>query len=71
MREAYAMGARHVVLLSDGLANRGGGPDRLLADAREQAARGVRIDTVGLGLDQKDGTLQAIAAASGGHAIVR
>ncbi len=71
MRLAYQMGARRVVLLSDGLANTGGGGHDLLADARHAIEGGLRIDTVGLGLDQDDRLLQRLAAESGGIAVMR
>lgn len=68
---AYQMGAARVVLLSDGLANTGGDGDTLLASAREQMRRGVRFDTVGLGIDQDSALLRELAAESGGIAITR
>jgi hypothetical protein len=71
MRQAYRMGARRVILLSDGLANTGGNARDLLSDARRAMRRGLRIDTVGLGLDQDSKLLQTVAAESGGLAVVR
>lgn len=71
MRLAYGMGARRVILLSDGLANRGGNGSDLLADARHAMRAGLRIDTVGLGLDQDGDLLQTMAAESGGLAVIR
>jgi hypothetical protein len=71
MRLAYRMGARRVILLSDGLANTGGDGKDLLADARRAMRLGLRIDTVGLGLDQDGELLQTVAAESGGLAVVR
>jgi hypothetical protein len=71
MRLAYRMGARRVILLSDGLANTGGDGKDLLADARRAMRLGLRIDTVGLGLDQDGALLQTVAAESGGLAVVR
>lgn len=71
MRLAYRMGARRVVLLSDGLANTGGSGGDLVRDARAHARAGVRIDTVGLGIDQADGVLQSMARDSGGLAVMR
>lgn len=68
---AYAMGAARVILLSDGLANTGGGGDELLARARAQMARGVRFDTIGIGLDQDLALMQALADESGGLALMR
>jgi hypothetical protein len=68
---AYRMGARRVVLLSDGLANSGGDGDDLLAHARDQMRRGVRFDTVGLGIDQDARLMQTLARESGGVAMTR
>ena len=68
---AYSIGARRIVLLSDGLANTGGGGDELLARARGEMQRGVRFDTVGLGIDQDAGLLQTLARESGGVAMMR
>jgi VWA domain-containing protein len=71
MRLAYQMGARRVILLSDGLANTGGSGGDLLAEARPQMARGLRIDTVGLGIDQDSALMRTLAAESGGLAVMR
>lgn len=71
MQSAYSLGARHVVFLSDGLANTGGGPERLLADATAAAQQGVRVDTVGLGLSQRGEILRSMAEASGGQSVLR
>ena len=68
---AYSIGAARVVLLSDGLANTGGGGDTLLAHARSEISRGVRFDTVGLGIDQDAALLQTLARESGGVAMMR
>lgn len=68
---AYSIGAARVVLLSDGLANTGGGADALLSNARAEIRRGVRFDTVGLGIDQDASLLQRLAAESGGVAMLR
>lgn len=66
MRAAFVMGARHVVVLSDGLGNIGGGSTQILRDAREAMRGGVRIDTIGLGHDQDAALLRALADESGG-----
>jgi hypothetical protein len=66
MRAAFMMGARHVVLLSDGLGNMGGGSEETLRDAREAMRGGVRIDTIGIGPDQDRPLLRALANESGG-----
>lgn len=71
MNLAYQMGARRIVLLSDGLANSGGSGGDLLMQARQQIQRGLRIDTVGLGIDQDDGLLRSLATESGGIALTR
>jgi hypothetical protein len=71
LRLAYGAGAARVVLLSDGLANTGGGGGDLLAEARGAMQAGVRFDTVGLGIDQDSELLTALAAESGGLAIKR
>ena len=68
---AYSIGAARIVLLSDGLANTGGGSDTLLARARQQIRAGVRFDTVGIGLDQDAKLMQTLAAESGGMALMR
>lgn len=71
MRLAYNMGARRIILLSDGLANSGGSGRDLLREARQAMRAGLRIDTVGLGLDQDDRLLQNLAAESGGISVMR
>lgn len=71
LRLAYKAGAARVVLLSDGLANTGGGGRELLAEARGEMRAGVRFDTVGLGIDQDAELLTRLAAESGGLAIRR
>ena len=71
MRLAYDVGAARVVLLSDGLANHGGSGGDLLAEARPRIGQGLRIDTVGIGLDQDAGLLQTLASESGGMAVMR
>ena len=71
LRLAYKAGAARVILLSDGLANTGGSADDLIAEARVEMQRGVRIDTVGLGIDQDSALLNTLAAESGGLAIKR
>jgi uncharacterized protein (DUF58 family) len=70
LRAASTMGARHIVFLSDGLANQGGDGRDLLALAQGLAQAGVRVDTVGLGADQDYGVLQQMSAMTGGVAVV-
>ena len=71
LRLAYSAGAARVVLLSDGLANTGGDGGDLLRDARGAMHHGVRIDTVGLGIDQDAELMSRLAGESGGLAIRR
>lgn len=71
LRLAYQAGAARVVLLSDGLANSGGDGSDLLAEARAQMQRGVRFDTVGLGIDQDSALMTTLAAESGGMTVKR
>jgi hypothetical protein len=71
LRLAYQAGAARVVLLSDGLANTGGSADTLIGEARIAMQRGVRFDTVGLGIDQDSALLTSLAAESGGMAVKR
>jgi hypothetical protein len=66
MRTALLMNPRRVVLLSDGLGNRGGTSRDVLRDAREAMRGGVRIDAIGLGDDQDAELLEALARESGG-----
>jgi len=70
LRSASTMGARHIVFLSDGLANEGGDGNDLLALANGFAQAGIRVDTVGLGSDQDYSVLQQMSAMTGGVAIV-
>jgi hypothetical protein len=71
LRLDYKAGAARVILLSDGLANTGGDGDDLLAEARMQMQRGVRFDTVGLGIDQDSSLMNSLATESGGLSIKR
>lgn len=66
LRTAFLMNPRRVVLLSDGLGNLGDGAGAILRDAREAMRGGVRIDAIGLGVNQDDALLRALAAESGG-----
>lgn len=71
MRTAYTSTPTRVVFLSDGLANRGGTSQQLLAEARVQMRRGVRFDTVGVGPDQDAPLMQSLASESGGVVVRR
>ncbi len=73
LRRAVGLGARHLVFLSDGRANRGGNPEDLLAQAEEYASRGIRIDTVSLDDPTSEVTLilRQMSRRSGGIAVVR
>jgi hypothetical protein len=71
LRLAYEQGAARVVLLSDGLANTGGSGDELISEARMQIRRGVRFDTIGIGIDQDSPLMTTLAAESGGLAVKR
>lgn len=69
LREAYRLGARRVVLLSDGYSR--GDSRALLAEARAPISRGLRFDTVGLGVDADATLLFDLAEASGGITVIR
>ncbi len=57
-----------VLLLSDGLANRGvTEPWEIARLVREARGEGVRISTLGLGLEYNEDLMQAIAESGGGH----
>lgn len=71
LRAAADMGARHIVFLSDGLANTAGDGGDLMALAADCGDRGIRIDTIGLGTDQDYQVLAEMAGATGGVAVVR
>lgn len=57
-----------VLLLSDGLANRGvTAPDRIRGQADAWRAEGVRVSTMGMGVDYDEDLLCAIAQHAGGN----
>jgi Ca-activated chloride channel family protein len=61
-------GVNRVLLLTDGLANRGiTDPAELTRHAQELRARGVTTTTFGVGADFDEVLLQSIADAGGGH----
>jgi len=61
-------GVRRVVLLSDGLANRGvTEPEQVAAIAFESRKRGVNVSAVGLGLDYDEDLMQLLAQRGGGQ----
>jgi Ca-activated chloride channel homolog len=66
--QQLADGVNRVLLLTDGLANRGiTDPDELAAHASALRARGVSTTTFGLGADFDEALLQSMADAGGGH----
>jgi Ca-activated chloride channel family protein len=63
-----AEGVNRVLLLTDGLANRGvTGPDELARLAYDLRRRGVTTSTFGVGTDFDESLLQALADSGGGH----
>jgi Ca-activated chloride channel family protein len=62
LASAAGAGVNRVLLLSDGLANTGVvAPAAIAATAQQAADRGVRISTVGVGLDYNEDLMEAIA----------
>jgi Ca-activated chloride channel family protein len=60
--------ASRVILLSDGRANSGiVDPSELALDASAAAERGIRVTTVGLGLDYNEDLMEDIAINGAGH----
>jgi Ca-activated chloride channel family protein len=56
-----------VIVLTDGLANTGEtNPSRIAGMARDARMSGVRVSTIGLGLDYNEDLLQSIAEGGGG-----
>lgn len=63
-------GRRHVILLTDGLANRGvTDPKKLAALAGGCAERGITITTMGVGTDYDEKLLGGMAQAGGGRYV--
>ena len=63
-------GLHHVILLTDGLANRGvTDPKELVRVAKRCAARGITISTIGVGKDYNETLLSEIATAAGGRYV--
>ncbi len=61
-------GINRVLLLSDGLANRGvTDPNRIMRMVREARRKGITISTMGLGLDYNEDLMQMIAQQGGGN----
>lgn len=61
-------GQHHVILLTDGLANRGVTDARALVSLVQRAkARGIGVTTVGVGTDFNESLLSQMAQAGGGH----
>jgi len=68
--ERYASSSRlnRVILLSDGLANRGiTDPDEIGRLVRHARANGITVSAMGLGLDYDENLMQAIAENGGGN----
>jgi Ca-activated chloride channel family protein len=64
----HAEAVNRVLLLTDGLANKGiTDPGELTVHARELRARGITTTTFGLGRDFDETLLQSMADAGGGH----
>ena len=61
-------GVRRVVMLSDGLANRGiTNPEQLASIAFESRNKGISVSSVGLGLDYDEDLMQLLAQRGGGQ----
>ncbi|MBI3862308.1 MAG: VWA domain-containing protein [Planctomycetia bacterium] len=61
-------GQHHVILLTDGLANRGVTDARALVSLVQRAkARGIGVTTIGVGTDFNESLLTRMAQAGGGH----
>ena len=61
-------GQHHVILLTDGLANRGVTDVRaLLSIVQRSKARGIGVTTIGVGSDFNESLLTQMAQAGGGH----
>jgi len=61
-------GQHHVILLTDGLANRGVTDSRALVSLVQRArARGIGVTTIGVGTDFNESLLTQMAQAGGGH----
>ena len=66
---AYGSAVCHVILLSDGEANRGEtSPDRITTVVAELAQRGITTSTVGLGTEFNESLMTAMAQAGKGRA---
>lgn len=63
-------GLHHVILLTDGLANRGvTDPNELVRLAQRCAQRGITITTIGVGTEYNETLLGQMAAAGGGRYV--
>lgn len=63
-------GQHHVILLTDGLANRGvTDPNALVALVQQCAQRGIGVTTIGVGTDFNEGLLTRMAQAGRGHSV--
>ncbi len=63
-------GIHHVILLTDGLANRGvTNPNALLRMVEQCAGRGITVSTIGVGTEYNESSLSRIAQAGGGRYV--
>lgn len=63
-----APGIHHVILLTDGVANRGiTDPDQLVAMVRRAHDRGMTVSTIGMGEEHDEAVLTRMAQAGGGR----
>lgn len=63
-----APGIHHLILLSDGVPNRGvTDPDQLVAMVQRAHARGVTVSTIGMGQEHDEALLTRMAQAGGGR----
>ncbi len=61
-------GVRRVILLSDGLANRGEtDPERIAKIGAQSRAKGIAVSAIGLGLDYDENLMELLAQRGGGQ----
>jgi Ca-activated chloride channel family protein len=67
-KRLHQPGLHHVILLTDGLANRGVSDPRALVSLVQRAkARGIGVTTIGVGTDFNESLLTQMAQVGGGH----